>query len=67
MGSYIGGLISIVVVLSMGTYLNLMMIQMGSGENDILNKAEMANPFDEDYRNIELYQENFLPHFELKQ
>ena len=62
MGSYVGGITSIFVILGLAAYFLLMVIRMYGGENDIMIRAEMANPFDEEYRHVEVHQENFLPH-----
>lgn len=54
MGSYFGGIVSIFVVIVMFVYLTMMLVTMANGDNDILNKSDYANPFDEEYGKIEL-------------
>ena len=66
MGSYLGGCLSILILVGLACYLGIMFFQMLAGDNDIINETRLTNTFDEDSRSVEINDFAFLPYVHIE-
>jgi hypothetical protein len=67
MGSYIGGLTSILVSAFLTYICVAFFIIMFIGEHDTINKLTVPNTYDDDTRSVNVNQHNFMPFLEIDQ
>jgi hypothetical protein len=66
MGSYVGGCITVIILICLILYFSATMVQMLTGENDIIYATKLGNSFDEDSRSVEMNQFAFLPYLQIE-
>jgi hypothetical protein len=67
LGSYFGGLMTLLFLMLMFFYSFTLVDQMVHGENDIVNKMVMTNSFTEDTKSVDLNNVIFMPYLIMKQ
>jgi hypothetical protein len=65
LGSKFGGVLSVIYYGFMMYYTLTLLIQMYEAERDTIQSQPLTNKFEDEFRYIELANENFMPHFEI--
>lgn len=67
LGSKFGGVMSLIYYAFMTYYTLSLLVVMYTGQKDEIQSQPLTNNFKDEYRYIELTNENFMPHFEITQ
>jgi hypothetical protein len=66
LGSYFGGVMTLLFVSFMVYYSGVLVIQMQKGDNDIINMMTMTNQFDQETYKVNVSHHAFMPYLQLE-